>query len=99
TPASLRPFPTRRSSDLLVDGQNPIARTNVAPVVGPPGEASLYGFGYTAPGGPPTPTFVVAGSGETRRNDRGVVELVRRDHFGARSEEHTSELQSPDHLV
>ena len=39
--------------DLLVDGQNPIARTNVAPVVGPPGEASLYGFGYTAPGGPP----------------------------------------------
>ena len=51
--------------DLLVDGQNPIARTNVAPVVGPPGEASLYGFGYTAPGGPPTPTFVVAGSGET----------------------------------
>ena len=63
--------------DLLVGGQNPIARTNVAPVVDPPGEASLYGFAYTAPGGPTTPTFVVAGSGETRRNERGAVELVR----------------------
>jgi hypothetical protein len=75
--------------DLLVGGQNPIARTNVAPVVDPPGEASLYGFAYTAPGNkltatgrqdstdPTTPTFVVAGSGETRRNERGAVELVR----------------------
>ena len=62
---------------LLVDGQNPIARTNVAPVVGAPDEASLYGFAYTAPGGPTTPTFVVAGSGETRRSERGAVELVR----------------------
>ena len=75
--------------DLLVDGQNPIARTNVAPVVGAPGEGSLYGFAYTAPGDkltatgrqgstdPTTPTFVVAGSGETRRSARGGVELVR----------------------
>jgi hypothetical protein len=63
--------------DLLVDGQNPIARTNVAPVVGAPGEASLYGFAYTAPGGPTTPTFVVAGSGETRRSASGRAELVR----------------------
>ena len=88
-----------REWDLLVDGRNPIARTNVAPIVGPPGEASLYGFAYTAPGnkltatgthltatgrqgsrqgpGAPTPTFVVAGSGETRRTERGAVELVR----------------------
>jgi hypothetical protein len=75
--------------DVLVDGENPIARTNVAPVVGAPGEASLYGFAYTAPEDkstargrqgstdPATPTFVVAGSGETRRNERGVAELVR----------------------
>ena len=62
--------------ELLVDGRNPIARTNVAPVVAAPSEASLYGFAYTAPGGPVTPTFVVAGSGETRR-DRGVTTLVR----------------------
>jgi hypothetical protein len=63
--------------DLLVDGQNPIARTNVAPVAGAPGEASLYGFAYTVVGGFTAPTFVVAGSGETRRNARGVAELVR----------------------
>lgn len=62
---------------LLVDGQNPIARTNVAPVVGAPGEASLYGFAYTAAGGPTTPTFVVAGSGETRRSATGGMEIVR----------------------
>ena len=50
---------------LLVDGVNPIARTNVAPVVGPPAEPSLFGFSYTVPSaasGPPT--FVVAGSGD-----------------------------------
>ena len=63
--------------DLLVDGQNPIARTNVAPVVGAPSEPSLYGFGYTAPGGPRTPTFIVAGSGETRERDGGAAGLVR----------------------
>jgi hypothetical protein len=67
--------------DVLVDGQNPIARTNVAPVVGAPAEASLYGFAYTAPEDKltamGTPTFVVAGSGETRRSERGVAELVR----------------------
>ena len=63
--------------DLLVGSQNPIARTNVAPVVDPLGEASLYGFAYTVPGGPTMPTFVVAGSGETRRNAGGGVEIVR----------------------
>jgi len=63
--------------NLLVNGQNPIARTNVAPVVGAPGEASLYGFAYTVTGGPDMPTFVVAGSGETRRSASGTAELVR----------------------
>ena len=63
--------------ELLVDGQNPIARTNVAPVVGPPGAAALYGFAYTMPGDAGLPTFVVAGSGETRARDRGVAGLVR----------------------
>src|SRR6266852_8929075 len=32
---------------LLVDGENPIARTNVAPLVGAPSEPSLYAFAYT----------------------------------------------------
>lgn len=63
--------------DMLVDGKNPIARTNVAPVVGAPAEAVLYGFAYTVPGDAGMPTFVVAGSGETRTRDRGVAGLVR----------------------
>jgi len=54
---------------LLVDGANPIARTNVAPLVAPPSEPSLYGFAYTVPGQTRRKTFVVAGSGE-------VVELA-----------------------
>jgi hypothetical protein len=54
---------------LLVDGANPVARTNVAPLVAAPPEPSLYAFGYTVPGAAPRPTFVVAGSGE-------VVELA-----------------------
>lgn len=50
---------------VFVEGVNPIARTNVAPVIGPPQEPVLYGFSYTRPcpeGGPST--FVVAGAGE-----------------------------------
>jgi hypothetical protein len=54
---------------LLVDGANPIARTNVAPLVAAPSQPSLHGFAYTLPGAAPRPTFVVAGSGE-------VVELA-----------------------
>jgi hypothetical protein len=50
---------------LLVNGVNPVARTNVSPVVRPPGEPVLYGFSYTRPcAGAQPPTFVVAGAGE-----------------------------------
>lgn len=50
---------------LFVNGVNPVARTNVAPVINPPSEPALYGFSYTrpCPGNSP-PTFVVAGAGE-----------------------------------
>ena len=50
---------------VFVDGVNPVARTNVAPVVCPPSEPVLYGFSFSQrclldlP-----PTFVVAGAGE-----------------------------------
>lgn len=57
---------------VFVDGVNPVARTNVAPVVCPPAEPSLYGFSYTeaCPKDQPT-TFVVAGAGEL---PEGVLE-------------------------
>ena len=50
---------------LFVDGMNPVARTNVAPVVDPPSEPMLYGFSYSRPCHlSASPTFVVAGAGE-----------------------------------
>ena len=51
--------------DLFVDGVNPIARTNVAPVINPPSEPVLYGFSFVGPCAANYPcTFVVAGAGE-----------------------------------
>src|SRR5205823_1834102 len=38
-----------RSWNILVDGANPVARTNVAPQLDPPAEPSLYAFAYTVP--------------------------------------------------
>ena len=69
---------------LLVDGRNPIARTNVAPVVGPPPEPSLHAFSYSVaaqPADPPAgrPTFVAAGSGELRAGQAGRAGVVRPD--------------------
>lgn len=50
---------------LLVDGRNPLARTNVAPALHPPSEPALYAFAYTGPTSEAGPaTFVVAGAGE-----------------------------------
>jgi hypothetical protein len=45
-------------------GHIPLTRTNVAPVVGPPAEATVSGFTYTLPGGSIAPTFLVSGTAE-----------------------------------
>ena len=52
--------------ELLLNGRNPIARTNIAPAVLPPEEPSLYAFSYTVPSAEDTtpPTFIVAGAGD-----------------------------------
>ena len=52
--------------DMLVDGHNPVARTNVAPEVSPLVEPVLYAFSYTVAIAEPglSPTFVVAGAGD-----------------------------------
>lgn len=53
--------------DLLVEGVNPIARTNIAPEVKPPHEPSLYAFSYTIPTDQTQkPTFVVSGAADNR---------------------------------
>ena len=53
--------------DLLLDGENPIARTNVSPVLAAPSEPALFAFSYTVPAADaPSPTFLVAGAGDLR---------------------------------
>ena len=63
---------------ILVGDDNPIPRTNVAPVFAPPSEPSLYAFGYTIPGTTPTPTFIVAGAGEMGDRTQGADGIVRK---------------------
>lgn len=53
--------------NILVDGANPVARTNVALAVHTVTEPSLYGFSYTVPAQHQDATFVLSGSAETRR--------------------------------
>ncbi len=50
--------------DMFVDGENPIARTNVAPVLNPPSETMLYGFSFCHESQSSWNTFVIAGGGE-----------------------------------
>ena len=54
-----------RGRGLLVDGVNPVARTNVVPSA-PPDEPSIAGFSYTVPSQTSMATFVVAGAAELR---------------------------------
>ncbi len=62
---------------ILVGADNPIPRTNVAPVAAAPATPSLYAFAYTLPGATPAPTFIVAGAGEVRDRARGSEGIVR----------------------
>ena len=62
---------------ILVGDDNPIPRTNVAPVVGAPTEPSLYAFAYTVPGRTPAPTGIGAGAGARRARARGPEGIVR----------------------
>ena len=57
--------------DIPVDGENPVARTNVAPAESPPSETTLFGFSYAKPSETDATTFVIAGGGElpTRKLD------------------------------
>jgi hypothetical protein len=63
--------------DLLVDGINPVARTNVAPAINPPAEPMLYGFSYTIRSSTKRKTFVVAGAGELPEGSLDPHDVVR----------------------
>jgi hypothetical protein len=50
----------------LYDGKsNPVARSNVCPEIDPPAVPSFYAFSFTRPTQNGTPSFVIAGSGES----------------------------------
>jgi hypothetical protein len=63
---------------VMVDGLNPVARTNVAPASSPPlADPSLYGFYYTVPAvGAARPAFVLAGVPEVASREGGKREVV-----------------------
>jgi len=67
------------SWDLMVDGLNPVARTNVAPLYSPPETTVLHAFSYTVecPREAP-PTLVVAGAGELRDGVLVADGIIRR---------------------
>ena len=68
-----------KSWDILVDGVNPVARTNVAPEFHPPAEPSLYSFAYTVPAERGVTSFVVAGAGELPEGSFDPLDIVGRD--------------------
>jgi hypothetical protein len=66
-----------KSWSILVDGINPVARTNVAPAFDPPAEPSLYSFAYTVPVSAAPVSFVVAGAGELPEGSLDPHDVVR----------------------
>ena len=62
-----------KKRSILLNGANPVARTNVAPVLDPPAEAALYAFSYTTPSPDAPATFVVAGGGDR------IIQSEKRD--------------------
>lgn len=67
-----------KSWRLLLDGVNPVARTNVAPEMDPPAEPSLYSFGYTVADSGARRSFIVAGAGELPEGSLDPRDVVRR---------------------
>jgi hypothetical protein len=62
---------------ILLDGVNPVARTNVAPAVERPAEPVLHGFSITVPAENSHPAFIVAGAGELPEGSLDPHDVVR----------------------
>lgn len=64
---------------LYRDKLNPVARSNLAPVLNPPTQPGFFAFSYTVPAGPSAPrTFVIAGNGDVPEGGRIPEDIVRR---------------------
>src|SRR5690606_42014145 len=98
-PLGLAPFPTRRSSDLAVQVQEP-GKGEALVVLNTPETASKVLQKPQAPGEPqvaaatPEPSAPKGGDTETAQADAPAEDAASK-----RSEEHTSELQSRENLV
>jgi hypothetical protein len=64
--------------NVLVNGLNPVARTNVAPEIAPPTEPVVYAFSYTIPASAAARSFIVAGAGELPEGSLDPHDVVRR---------------------
>ena len=63
----------------VYDGKtNPVARSNVCPEIDPPAEPSFYAFSFTRPSQNTTPSFVIAGSGESQEGNASYAERTVR---------------------
>lgn len=58
---------------LLVEGRNPVSRTNVAPALEPPEVPSLHGFSYAVPSTSVRATFVMSGITERGPDGRPIA--------------------------
>jgi hypothetical protein len=66
---------------VIVEGRNPVARSNVCPAIDPPAEPSFHAFCFTTKADDAPPSFVVAGSGEAPEGKGNY-----RDHIIARGD-------------
>ncbi len=64
--------------NILLNGLNPVARTNVAPEIGGPSEPVVYAFSYTVPARDAARSFIVAGAGELPEGSLDPHDVVRR---------------------
>ncbi len=62
--------------DVHLDGNNPIARTNVAIEIAPVPEPVLFGFYYTMPNTTRSRSFVLAGAGEVKSMRGNDLEFI-----------------------
>lgn len=79
---------------ILVDGKNPVARSNVCPEHDRPAAPSFHAFCYTVPDAAAAPSFVVAGSGESEEGHANY-----RDHITARGDTSPAGLRAKARFV
>lgn len=70
--------------NLYRDKLNPVARSNLAPVIEPPAEPGFFAFSYTVAAAPGAPlTFAIAGNGDCPEGGRIPEDVVRRGETSA----------------